>query len=281
MEILSKRKRDTYLYGLIAVFVIGAPLLVLYSIGYRFSDISLFVKTGGITIVLREQDTALFIDDEYQRNSNFFQKTYFFQNITSGEHSVKAEKEGYQPWQSFVQVYPEFVTETFPLLIPYKIPFVEIPQFNEPEEGSKKKEAISNEEYEKLLDIFVLKQKNSSANLITYRNLSIQETTNDFTLMWEGDNREAPYYFCGVFECSNKLKIKKPYAEKVKSFDFYPLRDDGILLLTESGLYVMQIDTEQNTQLFNLYQGEKIDFYVENKDRIYIQDGGKIGYLDL
>lgn len=279
---LSRRKRNIYLILLTIIFFVGTPFIVLYSIGYRFDDLELFVKTGGITVVLREPNSQIFIDEEYVRDTNFLQKTYFFQSIKTGSHTVKVQKEGFQVWQTELQVYPEFVTETFPFMVPEKVSLTEIPEFIAPENAEDEAEQEENKEFIRLTEIFEdLVYESNEFSLIEYKDVVVKDNGTDFSIFWEGSQNSAPYYFCGVFECSKRITVKKPTFERIIAHDFYPYRDDVILLLTESGLYGMQIDNEQRIQVFTLYNGKNIDFYIENNERIYIQDEETISLLEL
>jgi hypothetical protein len=282
MQALSKTKRNIYFTFLSLLFVFGTPFIMLYSIGYRLGDIELLEKTGGITIVLRESGSELYIDEEYKRDTNFLQKIYFFQSIKVGTHGVRVVKDGFQEWKTEVQVYPELVSETYPLLIKEKVAFNEIPIHLGMEDELDETEVEENEEYIELQEVFEdIVYESQFEDILSYKNVLIRDNGGDFTFVWDSENKNAPYYFCGVFECRKKITVRKPTFEKITAYDFYPGRDDALVILTDSGLYAMQIDNEQRIQVFTLYNGENIDFYIENRETIYINDGELIGFLEL
>ncbi len=278
METLSKRKRQIYLITLTIIFVIGAPLLVLYSIGYRFENMRFITRTGGITVRVNEPNVSIYINNEKKRESNFFQKTYFFQSIQPGKYSVRTEKQGFFPWETKIEVYPEYVTEVYPFIIEEKTNTEDIPKFLQ-SGGSGAGVGYENKEYNDIEKRF------SSINHIekgkiakAYKDMVAEIWNNNIIIVWNGKESSSPYYFCGFLECSKKIVVPL-LGSNVIDFDFFPYRDDVFLVLKNDGLYGLAIDSEQSIQWFPLYFGKNIKFFVEDRDTIYIKNGEEIKKL--
>ncbi len=279
MEPLSTRKRHTYLVILTISFLIGAPLLVGYSFGYRINKLSWIAKTGGVTVTLREPKTTIYIDGEEVRQTNFLQRNYFFQNMKPGSYRVSTEKEGFYTWQSTVTVFPEYVTGTFPLMIQENIPLFEIEQFLVQEDKDGEQISIVNDEYIEISELIATTTAATKIdNIRVFNDITATLESTGFVFEWEGNRNSAPYYFCGITDCVPSVEIPIDSSE-VLGFDFFPGREDALLVLTRAGLVVFNVDSEHHTQVFSLYSGDNIEFAVDNQD-IYIKDGQTIGRLE-
>jgi hypothetical protein len=65
MKPLTKKQRSTSMLILALIFILAAPVILLYSIGYRLdSDYSL-QKTGGVFIHSDVSSTSVFVDKEF------------------------------------------------------------------------------------------------------------------------------------------------------------------------------------------------------------------------
>ena len=64
-------------------------------------------------------------------------------------------------------------------------------------------------------------------------------------------------------------------ASRILSFDFFPGRDDLLLLQLENGIYVSEIDDRSPQNVMPIVSGLGYDFKVKD-GRIYIKKDGKI-----
>jgi len=280
MEPLSQRKRHTYLIVLTLMFIIGAPLLVGYSFGYRFTKLSWLARTGGVTVTLREPQTTIFIDDVEVRQTNFLQRNYFFQNMNPGEYTIRTNKEGFYTWQSTVPVFPEYVTGTFPLMIPKQIELIPVQQFDtDIDENGEEFNVVSNE-YEEFATLFASSTENRiGENVKTFNDITVSKVDNNFIFEWQGNRNNAPYYFCTIIDCESVIEIPVD-AREVLAFDFYPGREDALLVLTRAGLVVFNIDSEHHVQIFSLYPSDDLEYIVKGRD-VYIKENEMIAKLEI
>jgi len=96
MKPLSKKIRKTSLVISLLAFVIIGPIVLAYSLGYRFNELEEkfgLVRTGGIYINSDVGDTRIYIDTEFYKNSGSYLRNIFVQNLKVGEeHLVEVHK---------------------------------------------------------------------------------------------------------------------------------------------------------------------------------------------
>ncbi len=89
------------------IFLIAAPILILYAAGYRYSfKKNKFQKTGAIFAETEPKGAAIFIEDEKYQDKTTAQ----INNLLSGEYLIRLEKDDYYPWQKKLNIEPEKVT---------------------------------------------------------------------------------------------------------------------------------------------------------------------------
>lgn len=94
------------------------PLILLYTGGYRLSDGWNITKTGGIYIYSPASGSEIFLNNDFQKQTNILQSGVFIQNLKPTKYSALVAKEGYWPWQKQLTVEQQLVTEVRAFLIP-------------------------------------------------------------------------------------------------------------------------------------------------------------------
>ncbi|EKD33171.1 MAG: hypothetical protein ACD_76C00078G0008 [uncultured bacterium] len=91
------RKTRLMLYiTFVSLFLITAPLIVLYTAGYTFNFSSgKFVQTGLFTISTEPRGALIFINSKLQKQRT----NALIKNLAPGEYSVRLEKTGYHAWE--------------------------------------------------------------------------------------------------------------------------------------------------------------------------------------
>ncbi|MEY2641030.1 MAG: hypothetical protein RL150_423 [Candidatus Parcubacteria bacterium] len=172
MKPLSARRRNVSMLGLLLIFLIGAPFLIAYSTGYRFSwEKFSFVETGGVFIYADLPGTRVFINDEFFESNGTILRNTLIQNLESEQvYTVRVEKDGYLPWYKDLYVYPNLVTEGRILMLPIEIPFEEIAMtLPVPEQATstkRKATPLPNPAYTTALELFTATTTLDTAPLI-------------------------------------------------------------------------------------------------------------------
>lgn len=89
-------------------FLITAPLVILYTIGYRYNTArGIFVYSGSITIksIPQRVDIKIDSDESSERKFNFLNYSYHIDGIRPGQHSIEISLAGYRPWKKKTSVH--------------------------------------------------------------------------------------------------------------------------------------------------------------------------------
>lgn len=93
--------RKSIFFLFLLTFIVGAPLVVLYTAGYRFNFGTWHVQqTGVIAISTYPRSANVFLD-----GSAVQAKTpYVIQRLSPGSYTLTLQKDGYKPWEERVDV---------------------------------------------------------------------------------------------------------------------------------------------------------------------------------
>ena len=106
-------KRRILFYTFVIIFLILAPLISLYSIGYRLNGkFKIWQLTGKLTIISKPDGAMVYINGKPQRkliNKFFLKKEYLttpvkIDNLLPGKYNLKLKKNGYITWQKKINI---------------------------------------------------------------------------------------------------------------------------------------------------------------------------------
>ncbi len=99
MSSLTLRRGLYYLYVLL--FLITAPLVVLYTAGYRFDfQTHHFVKTGALSVATEPKNAQIILNDETQ----FTRTPNILKNVIPGVYTLRFTKADYHDWMREIQI---------------------------------------------------------------------------------------------------------------------------------------------------------------------------------
>lgn len=278
MKPLSIKKRRLYLLFFALIFCVAIPLLILYSTGYRLTSALNLIRTGGLYISVPYSGANVFISPATSKQTGLFQKNVFVQNLRQGTYEVRVEKEGYQSWKKQLRVFPQTVTEAYSFLLPLEVETKEIPRFPSSLSTSTKivqSKLKENKEYQDIKTLFSATSTSriatSSDVLKVKRKLSIKNNNGVLAVSWLGDRESTPHYFCVNDQCKSEIIIRE--ESRIRSFDFFPGRDDLIIITRSDGVFVTEIDDRSERNIQVLFKKVGADFRVKDGDSVYIKDG--------
>src|SRR3989338_3028715 len=126
MKPLSKRTRLSMLFGLIALFFIILPVIILYASGWRWQSGVGLVRTGGISMTVPYEDALISLDGKHIGTSRFLNRQFYVDDLIPGAYEVRVEKENYQPWVHTLVVEPQIVSDARAFLVPENIQLLRI-----------------------------------------------------------------------------------------------------------------------------------------------------------
>jgi hypothetical protein len=132
IKLLSYRKRQSFFWLLLTIFLVSLPIFIFYTSGYRLSfenEETTIVTTGGIYITTGNLEVDVYLDEEQVDRPRLFRSAYYIQNIEKGSHRLVVQGEGLNTWVKELPVDSYIVTEVAAFNMPV-IPQVRpIPKF--------------------------------------------------------------------------------------------------------------------------------------------------------
>lgn len=220
MKPLKHKTRFISFLGLLILFIIIAPILIIYSQGYRITNLDdafSFIKTGGIFVHSENiTNTEVYLDGEFVKNSGVLIRNTFIQDLRPlKEYKVEVYKEGYNGYVKNIFVNPTLVSEVTVLMLPLEIDKREIMEFFDTEGNatttSPQKAALNstlifktNAEYLELKNLFEPATSTKSKTTISKINQEVKDRINlNNSTTTATTTKEIPEYF-------EKLGVKDP-----------------------------------------------------------------------
>lgn len=103
-------RRIIYL-SFIAAFFIAAPLLLLYTSGYRYNPKKQKVQSrGALVLRVEPRDADTYVNNELQPEPALFENEIRLPDLVPGEYNIEVKKENYFTWQKRLLVEPNKTT---------------------------------------------------------------------------------------------------------------------------------------------------------------------------
>jgi len=288
---MNARKRFFVSGIFVVLFIVLIPLILLYSLGYRFNkDFSVF-PTGGAYVFYPESGAEVYVNGELGKTTSLFERGIFIDNLNAGTYDIEVRKEFYRPWKKTFDVAERKVAEGYPFLIPEVIATSTVSRFVTVASGA----SVTNYLYGEVVSLFattteskpklVLQEKIvatssvvSTTTALIKKNIEVvlEKETGRVIASWKGSKETMPFYFCDAARlvCGDSFVV---IPNSVRSFDFYPGRNDVLIYNTKDGVYVTELDTRTPQNTFKLISGS-VDFR-ESGDRVFIKE--KTAYYEI
>jgi len=304
MKPLSLKKRRFYFYLLLVVFFIVIPIIILYTSGYRLGKGFQLVETGGIYIYSPEAGADIYVDNKKKKKTSVFQRELFIQNLKPETYVVYITKEGFWPWAKEVEVEERKVTTAIAFLVPKEPKGETIPRVLASDAVLQATSTTPlpgepNPEYAKIMELFeeaaaeetdpegavetaiaTSTDENPSPSFLATRgHTGLWQDDTRVMASWLKDERSLPNYFCRDDVCEETVTVFNSVAP-VKNIDFYPGREDIVLIAIQNGIYVIEIDARKFQNFQPVYKGVDPYFAVSGST-LYIKDTGNLFKLAL
>ena len=93
--------RPLLFFIFVAAFLISAPIVVLYTSGYRYQfGANKIVQTGILNVTSFPRGASIFIDDKKQKETT----PAVIDDVMPGKHDVRVQKDGYTSWQKTLEI---------------------------------------------------------------------------------------------------------------------------------------------------------------------------------
>ncbi len=120
----------------------------------------------------------------------------------------------------------------------------------------------------------------SLKNLIVKADQVLWLENGNVSVNWVSLNNTAPYYYC--FDLTNcRTNISVDLEKEIEKFDFLMGRDDVLIVLTEDGIYAVEIDDRSTRNIQSIYLGKNLKYKINSRDQIIVLDSGVFYKLDF
>lgn len=298
------QKRRFYFYVFTVIFFLVIPFIVLHESGYRLGENFKFVKTGGVYIYSPEPGSEIYLNGDKIEETGFFLKDFFVDDLKPDKYSILISKEKFWPWAKNVTIKEGMVAEAIAFLIPKDPEGEIIPKTLEAISAtSSPKKSPVNPEYLEIASLFEaekIKEKERIKKAALAQTVSANATStateteklyekisprgkvglwredSKIFAKWLKSDRSLPYYFCeGNNENCREVVTVFNSPSTIKSLDFYPGRDDVVIIAVENGIFAIEIDQRKIQNFQPIYKGvdpyflnDGGTFYVKDKDVI-------------
>lgn len=272
MQPLSKFKRRLYLYGLITVFIVCLPVVLLYANGYRFKSGAGFVRTGSVIITVAEGGAIVSLDGAEVGTSGFLRHNFYVDNLTPGKHQVLVLREGDREWHRTLIVEQELVTDAQAYLVPENIvPAPLVDSAKAPTSTTTTPHAT----YESYRTAFLPPKKGAATStpVVAIHNpvsevLSVDN--GNVVVRWTDQKIAPPSRFCpSPSVCVALIGVENGAPTATKA-EFY---NGGVVYSTkEGGIFLSEIDTRPEPLTVPLYPMRGAEFRIVD-GHLIVKDG--------
>jgi len=109
---MTRKSRRIIVFICVVIFLVAAPPIILYSLGYRIDIKHLtIVATGGIYVRTAPTGVSITIDSTNTEKTGLLSDAVFVQDLVPGQHSVSITKDGYFDYKKNLSVKENEVTK--------------------------------------------------------------------------------------------------------------------------------------------------------------------------
>lgn len=214
---MSYKKRLFFFGFFTLLFLILIPVVLLYSMGYRLTNLSLsnftngftVSPTGGAYVFYSKPGANIFVDDKFADSTTFFKRGVFIENLKAGSYNIRVEYPDFKSWHKTLLVENQHVVESYPFLIRNEIATTSIFKFNSVSEMN---DGVVNDEYIKTIALFTVattsnqnliqnlnqlnekfttKNNYSDTNVVTEYATSTKKTISSLSTLNQNDDKET------------------------------------------------------------------------------------------
>lgn len=261
---LSRKTRTIYFSLFLLLFVVVIPVLLLYSTGYSIDEAFNLSGRGGVYVYVEQEGAQVYIGNELKEETGLFNHEVLEKNLRPGTYLVLVSHADYWPWAKFVDVKSGEVSVRAPLLVPKVVPFTEIVK-------STSTRLLAGDAYATAKALFA---SSTTSSGLTSKNIRLWVENNNIHAKWLGPEDVRPYYFCidGAKQCPEDIVIYQGGTSQVRAIDFYPGRDDALLLTIDNSIFATEIDPITYRNSYPIYRGKKPEVRI-SRGVVYIKDG--------
>lgn len=261
----------------ILVFVVVAPLLVLYAMGFRYSVLKREASRVGMLIIESQPRSALvYIDDQLKDDKTPYKKS----SLLPDDYRVRLEKEGFFPWRKTLAIESRKVNWASNVRLFYEMPqldkLVAKNKFDDLKYSSKRKKIFltSNDKNRKGIWEYDLDSNKTNRlfpakeDLWKYENaefddLNISENGKNVLFSWRTASGIKNYV---VVKPEKQINLNNHFGYQFNNIQWSKSDDSKLHWLYGNNLYNFDVNTEETPSVVspNVYN------YTTNPDYVFL-----------
>jgi len=270
---MTRKTRVTLFLFLAILFLIAAPLTILYCLGWRFDwETKKIIQPGIFYFNVLPKSAEVYLDGKLKKKTDIFFGSALIENLLAKQYDIEIKKDGFYSWKKKLEIKKRQVTEAknivlIPINPEFNVIFKEINDFFfSPDEKKVILKEINKKDPENLswsLKLFEIK-RNFKTHLIDERDISPARQSP--TLQTLADGKEEVQLIDLKFSSDLKrILLKLGLKERLM---YYVLEIDKtpVVLLP---LDFLDLDTEE------------VYFYPGNSQKLLLLKEGKLSEVDL
>ncbi len=239
---MNKKTRFLLFLFFLVLYLVVAPILVIYSLGYKLDWRNWeIVSTGGMDLAIWPIGATILVDNRPAKTTNFLFNEVFLHDLNPKFYNISVSKDGYFDWQKKLQVKDREVTRVNNItLIKKQIPFFSI--------KDNVSDFIVSPDNKKIV-LEISKNDSGSFELMdlkskqTVQSLTVASKTNEIS--WAEDSQN--------FLIQNQSQVIIPLISGI-----------GIKNINKDGMSNVSLDPRSNIDIFylknnNLYNSSNYD----------------------
>jgi hypothetical protein len=283
---MDKKARFIVLLICVALFLIIAPYLAMYSMGYRLNFETWEVTaTGGIYVSATPQASEIIIDASNSKKLGIFSNSVFVQDLIPQTHTVLIKKEGYFDYQKTLDVIENEVAKLEKVILfknttRYDLNIENVESFSI---SPDKRNILAEGTNTQSLDFYYF--TSGSPETRTTYSLPLKYTS-VIDVIWSQDSKKtiiktrssAGAYTYYLLDFSSRMQTATPISyltSKVSDVIFNPQDSSQIFWLENNSLYSAK-DTKATSVAKNV-----INYAFQNGNIIWLSTAGQLYQSDI
>lgn len=266
---MTRKTRLILFLTLLIVYLILAPVLIFYSLGYRFDfTTKKIVNTGGFYIKVWPSDSQVLIGEKINKRTGVFSNELLIQGLLPKKYKMVVKKDGYFDWEKTLEIEKQTVTRVENVTLIKKDIFFEI-----------SKEEINNFYFSPSRDLILLLGPNQHFSLVNSRtkieqnSFSLPETAKDIDVFsWDEniktiilkDSRDSLF----IINYSQKGEI---LPEATFQSVNEPQVTNGIIYFEKKNGYIY-LRVPEEDKPWQLYQAKDVVFSPDKSKFLFYND---------
>jgi len=255
---MTKRARTILFFICALLFLIIAPTIVLYSMGYRFDfDSKKIVATGAFYLKVWPKKAEIYLGSKQKKKTDFFFGSAYIDNLLPKKYEIEVRKKGFHLWRKTLEIEEGRVTELKNIyLIPKDLSFVNavnnIDNFWLAPDG---KSVILKEINENGWNLKIFKlEDNLKIHLLAEKDFEAKEQIELSNLEFSPDSSkilieikkeaEKENFIMKIEEVPSDLIPLDSLGKDIKKISFHPREDDKILFYDKNSLFETSFSTK-------------------------------------